>query len=619
MFGLHAINTPRTLAGRYQLTEIAGKGGMGVVWSAWDDSVQRQVAVKLVLPAQTEEEHLQRLARLERERRVLIELSQHPNIVTLFDMLTDPIGYVMEWIEGFDMEVWLKLNPGPRDPEVVASIFGPILDAVGYAHECGVIHRDLKSSNVFLQSLGDRVSVRVMDFGLARIVQQQSNITTDRLIVGTPQYMAPEQILGNESTAETDIYALGVLLFECVTGALPVETNTESPIPMLVAKINQELPEARSVYPDCSPELEAVITRATRRAPSERYANCEEFAEALFAALPNVARRVRPSIDNSLLGVIPPTPERTSAPSITRAGSALDPASPLYDAAATAATLRSQPLRGRTSSARTPEQSFTSDVTAVGPSPFVSGSSRETRATHPRPSPSDGAPFVIIGRAVRRAVLQIRALPYAPPRTQLLVGAALLCAIVLLALLPLLGRTPPPEPPVAMIGDPLEKLVPIEFDLFLGTLPVRGAQATAPNVKAALRDYRRSIQSWNDGNRSAVLAAHRTPMRCYYNSKDFPVASLPLQPLVRTSLGLPNPPFVPKDIYVTAAGRDYVTFVEEGASGVDGKTPYVRLVQMAGGRKSRWRVSVEVSLTAHDCYENFDTHYQRWADAQKAP
>src|SRR5699024_7452349 len=143
--------------------------------------IDRRVAIKRVLPAHSEDEHLQRLARLELERRVLIELSQHPGIVTLFDVITEPLGYVMEWLEGYDLESWLTANPGPRPPILVASIFAQILDAVGYAHAQGVIHRDLKSSNVFLQNLGDRTSVRVMDFGLARILQQESNITTGRL------------------------------------------------------------------------------------------------------------------------------------------------------------------------------------------------------------------------------------------------------------------------------------------------------------------------------------------------------------------------------------------------------------------------------------------------------
>lgn len=593
MFGAHAINTPRILGGRYQLTEIAGKGGMGVVWRAWDDSVERPVAVKLVLPAQSEEEHLQRLARLERERRVLIELSQHPNIVTLFDMLTDPIGYVMEWIDGFDMETWLKLNPGPRDPEIVASIFGPILDAVGYAHERGVIHRDLKSSNVYLQNLGDRVSVRVMDFGLARIVQQQSNITTGRLIVGTPQYMAPEQILGNESTAETDIYALGVLLFECVTGQLPLETNAESPIPMLVAKVNEELPTARAFYPDCSVELEAVITRATRRDPKERFPSCEAFAEALFAALPDVARRVRPSIDNSLLGNIPPAPERSAAPSLQRVGSHLDPASPLYEPhfAPTATTPRSQ------------LQASTSDVTAIASAPDTGSVDADTLVLDDEPNafPTSWRAFLM-----------------APTHVQLRIGAALAVAICLLLVLPLfLGASTEPEP--LLDHEPLQKFVAFDLDATAGPLPVRGPHANAATARAALRDYQRALQSWNEGNRSAILSAHRSPMRCYYNTKDMPLSSIPLQPLVRVSLGLPVAPFYPKDIYVTAAGRDYVTFIEEGMAGHDAKTPYVRVIQMSGGRNTRWRVSVEASANAHDCYDSFSTHYQRWVEAPKAP
>lgn len=614
MFGAPGTQSPRVLGGRYRLIKIAGKGGMGVVWLAWDQSVERQVAVKLVLPAHSEDEHLQRLARLERERRVLIELSQHPNVVTLFDILMEPIGYVMEWIEGYDLEEWLRANPGPQPPEVVASIFAPMLDAVGYAHERGVIHRDIKSSNVFLQALGDRIAVRVMDFGLARIVQQESNITTGRLIVGTPQYMAPEQILGNESTAATDIYSLGVLLYECLTGSLPLESTGESPIPLLLSKVNNELPSPLEKYPELPEALADVVIKATRRAPEERFASCAEFAEALFDALPIMPSRTRPLIEASTLGVLPELQSAGDSIALAamRGESSTSELSPeqLYGYVTESPTNRyaTPDLSGKDAG------NATSNVTAVTP---ISAVHRNDNA-----SPNNEFDFIRdedsfdafergkLSGAVQHIQRQILA---ASPEKRRAIGAILLICLLAIVSISVLTLG-------SLVG--ADKQDDESQEAYDDTVPfpwvVRGVNPTNPSVTSALRYYTRTLHHWNDGRRAKIIEGHRAPMRCYYNTANLPREQLPLQSLVRTSLGLPSPPFQPEEIFVTSSGRDYVTFVESGVAG-DQSEPYVRIIQMVGNRNATWRISVESSEPAHDCYPSFDTHYHRWLEARPVP
>lgn len=623
MFGASAPQTTRILGGRYRLMEIAGKGGMGVVWKAWDESVERQVAVKLVLPAHSDEEHLQRLARIERERRVLIELSQHPNVVTLFDILMDPIGYVMEWIEGYDLEDWLTANEGPRPPEVVASIFAPILDAVGYAHERGVVHRDLKPSNVYLQKLGDRVAVRVMDFGLARVVQQESNITTGRLLVGTPQYMAPEQVLGHASTGATDIYALGVMLFECLTGHLPLENSSESPIPLLLSKVNHELPSPREKYPELSPELEAVIVRATRREPTERFESCADFSEALFAAIPNMPSRTRPLIDAETLGQAPPLKASSAATN-----------APSLDESATHQTARPSNLDDQARSALYGYTTLLDGTTSGTHTSMARGtpSSENVTAAHPQlqHGPQEAVTASMHFPAQMTAVsdaetsdvspslwqtLRKRFYEDASPQERKIGAGVLVLAALFILLLPILvinASRASSATEAAAITLP-KPLPPEDFNWL-----VRGNNASSAVAVAALDDYQNLLHAWNTGHRGSILDGHRESMRCYYTLGNMPRERVPLQPLVRASLGLPLAPFQPEEIYVTGTGRDYVTFVERGVAG-DFHDPYLRVIQMTGGRNTKWRVNLETTEQANDCYETFETHLRRYQDAGPPP
>lgn len=560
---------------------------MGVVWEAFDQTLDRRVAIKLVLPAHSEDEHMQRLARLERERRVLIELSQHPGIVTLFDILTEPLGYVMEWIEGYDLESWLYANPGPRPPAVVANIFGRILDAVDYAHTKGVIHRDLKSSNIFLQNLGDRTSVRVMDFGLARIVQQESDITTGRLLLGTPQYMAPEQVMGEPPTPQTDIYALGVLLYECLTGELPLEDRGESPVPMLMDKVRNELPSPQEKYPALSDELTAVIVKATRLSQDERYASCAEFADALFRALPQDDERSSMRLETRALGVVP-DPQEIFSPEVHTADTSNISLATLYG--------HHQDFQG--SHHGTLLQAGGTNTTLINQAP---ADARKDAAITPQQPVAENYAKANLNEDYDPVLDEYNPSYGRLPSSTKLVAVALGVFVLLAALL------------VGLQRNISKKRLYESASQFEG-IPwmIRGDQERRNASLDAMITYRDIIDDWNEGDTTRILEGYREPIRCYYNQSGLLNNEIPLQPLTRTIQGLPAPPFEPKDLFISSTGRNYITFVESGVAG-KAKQDYVRVVQLTRrSSNTPWRISVEANRSAHDCYDSFDAHYQKW-------
>lgn len=641
MGGSPQVPKRRILSDRYELHEIAGKGGMGVVWRAWDLSVQREVAIKLVLPAHTEQEQDQRLARIRRERDVLIDLSQHPNIVTLFDVLTDPLGYVMEWLPGFNLEQWLTINQGPQSFETVAAVFGPVLDAVGYAHERGVVHRDIKSSNIFLQVLGDRATVRVMDYGLARIVEQESNITTGRLIVGTPQYMAPEQVLGTECTAATDIYSLGILLFECVTGQLPIEAKGDSPIPMLVSKVNEELPRASTVLPSIPPALDDVIAKATSRIPDARFASCEEFAEALFAALPDLSRRSRSSIDVEQLGFLPTMAgefQREETPPngfehTVPVDRELFGEPPLGDDdRATMETLidgaKAEILKQQSADTKAMAKAKVRDEDQDDGRPLLSEDTRNAIRTIQRNaihSAKRSTTSVVERLQPQRIYDSYLALPSEKKAMISIVGGisiGLILVIIIGTIWHFVDSEPVTNDTVVQLDEdsvfPNTDNLPDDAPLVeSATWIIDGENLNSSNVRGALRTYERVIRHWNKERPMHVVASHRSPMRCYYDQANFPREQLPQDSISRAIQGRPTIPITPQRITVTQYGRDFVTFVEEGVSGPYG-TPYTRLIQMAGSNRSHWLVSIEVNEGENRCFDKFESQWAIWQKRRAA-
>lgn len=281
-----------TLDGRYQLDALIGEGGGGQVYRATHLALERPVAVKLLLQELEVSEVAK--ARFTREAKTLAAL-RHPNIVTVIDFGFGEFPFlVLELVQGCELEE--LVSEGPMELADALSVMKQLLGALAYAHDAGVIHRDLKPSNLFVRRLTAGLHVEVLDFGLAKFVGgehegAEANIKVTRAghIVGTPAYMAPEQIGGDPVDKRADQYGAAVVLFEMLTGQLPFDAPEVMGV--LRAHLTLEPPTLAQTVPDrsFSPELEALIARALAKDPRDRYPDVPAMLDAL-GALPETGR-----------------------------------------------------------------------------------------------------------------------------------------------------------------------------------------------------------------------------------------------------------------------------------------------------------------------------------------
>jgi serine/threonine-protein kinase len=262
--------------GKYQLVEKIGRGGMGVVYRAVDETLDRQVAIKAISPELVEDELVKRF----RSEAVTLARVNHPNIATVYELFRDEdqLLMVMELVRGETFEQLIERSgalPVPR----AAALVGQVLDALSHAHRAGIVHRDLKPSNLMLTENG---SVKVMDFGIARVAGTE-RVTTDGLMVGTPAYMAPEQVRGDEVDGRADLYAVGVVFYRLLTGKLPFRGS--SAVAMIQAQINDTPAPLREARPDLPDWLDVVLTHALAKRREDRFQTAEEFRRALTSVV----------------------------------------------------------------------------------------------------------------------------------------------------------------------------------------------------------------------------------------------------------------------------------------------------------------------------------------------
>ncbi len=275
--------------GKYQILEEIGRGGMGAVYKGYDPSLDRAVAIKLLAPHLVWEKAF--LERFMREARAAARLD-HPNVIHIYDVGQDGNNYyfVMAYLPGPSLKDFISQR-GRLAPAVALPILRQLAAALDYAHNKRLIHRDVKPANVMFNEHGQVV---LMDFGIVKAVEE-SRLTSKGTSIGTPQYMAPEQIQGPEVDARTDQYALGIIAFEMLTGRVPFDADTTTVI--LYKQVNEPPPSATACCPDLPPTVEPALNRALAKSPAERYASCGDFVGALAQALgqPAVQRPVAPS------------------------------------------------------------------------------------------------------------------------------------------------------------------------------------------------------------------------------------------------------------------------------------------------------------------------------------
>jgi serine/threonine protein kinase len=303
----------RERIGKYELVALRGRGGMGVVHQAFDPFLEREVAIKVMLPQIAEQpEHKQRF---EREARAVAKLA-HPNVVTLFDLgyHTDGSPYiVMELLRGRDLLAALQETPPPSLDDCVSFVL-QVLEGLGHAHKLGIVHRDIKPANVFLTEDG---TAKIMDFGIARInASEGANTGT---IVGTASYMSPEQVRGQNVDGRSDLFSVGCMLYELATGRRPFDGDSVMATLYRIAggDLTVDFPPEPTLAP-----LVPVVRRALARNPDERYATAGAFAAALracreagaasVAATAEVAAKATPPSDHP--DTRPASPQPTVSP-----------------------------------------------------------------------------------------------------------------------------------------------------------------------------------------------------------------------------------------------------------------------------------------------------------------
>jgi serine/threonine-protein kinase len=262
-----------TVGGRYRLGERIGHGGMGEVFAAHDLRLDREVAVKLIRADLADQDGMR--DRVLAEARLAARLS-HPHVVSVFDTgeQDDRPFVVMERLSGRSLRE--ELDDGPMSPERIRDIGVQVLRALGAAHALGIVHRDVKPGNVLDAGVG---TWKVADFGIAKWLHADRTLTGTGELLGSPSYLAPERIEGREAGPASDLYAVGVFLYEALCGRKPFEG--EDPIALATAIREGGYPPPLEVVPDADAGIAAVIERAMALAPEERYADADEMAEAL--------------------------------------------------------------------------------------------------------------------------------------------------------------------------------------------------------------------------------------------------------------------------------------------------------------------------------------------------
>ncbi len=282
----------------YRIEKLIGEGGMGAVYEAAHLRLARRFAVKLLYPAVAK--HPEALARFQREAQVTSALG-HPHILEVIDFNHTPDGapyIIMELLAGEDLAARLRRQLR-LEPPAVASILRQAASALQAAHEQGIVHRDLKPNNIFLCRRGKRDDfVKVVDFGVSKVLGAQGGLTSTQALIGTPFYMSPEQAeqRSGEVDLRADIYALGVIIFEALTGRPPFAADS---IPQLLFKVAyHEAPLLRSLRPDLPAALDAVVARALAKQREERWASAGELAAAFKAALGPAPHQALPVEDD---------------------------------------------------------------------------------------------------------------------------------------------------------------------------------------------------------------------------------------------------------------------------------------------------------------------------------
>ncbi len=298
------------IADRYELEELAGSGGMSTVFRARDAQLDRRVAIKILHEHYAEDPEY--LERFRREARLVARLS-HPNIVTVIDRGDDNGRQyiVFEHVEGENLKELVQRTgrlPIRRALELALAV----ADGLAFAHQHGLVHRDVKPQNVLLSREGE---VKVTDFGIARSLDVEHGVTQTGTVLGTGEYLAPEQASGKPVSPATDVYSLGVVIWELLAGDVPF--TGDNFVAVALRHVNEPPPDLRERRPDASPRLAAAVDRALAKDPARRFPSMAALAKELRACLAEAAGEGPPAEDDAALTLVS-APVRSPSPARSR-------------------------------------------------------------------------------------------------------------------------------------------------------------------------------------------------------------------------------------------------------------------------------------------------------------